>query len=269
MAIEAYGNYKGRDENPPEKKAVDKATEAIAHEKESIESLIAQVFQLYSDLLTEEARRPWCRIIGEQIDMTPWTNLFGVKHAAKRHRSWKSFMDCVTFHLLLVFQSDMAETQQFYISNGLKKPNSVPTMQFMQRVQQLNGYLDLLPCLFYSEHTNKLTKEVEPFYDADLVSLILRMVPKHWQDQYKLTGGTVLHSVRKLLEGLEHIEKAFPTKKEYKVSKASMTGGGSSTKRMVSFSDRIPKKSCKDAKHCALCKKHGDTHNTHYTGQVP
>ena len=33
MAIEAYGNYKGRDENPPKKRAVDKATEAIAHEK--------------------------------------------------------------------------------------------------------------------------------------------------------------------------------------------------------------------------------------------
>jgi hypothetical protein len=64
-AIEANGNYKGRDENPPEKKAVEKATEAIARKKESIESLIAQVFQLYSNLLTEEARRPWCKILGE------------------------------------------------------------------------------------------------------------------------------------------------------------------------------------------------------------
>ena len=61
MAIEAYGNYKGRDENPPEKKAVVKATEAIAREKESIVSHIAQIFQLYSNLLTEEARRPWCK----------------------------------------------------------------------------------------------------------------------------------------------------------------------------------------------------------------
>jgi hypothetical protein len=30
MAIEAYGNYKGRGDNPPKKKAVEKATEAIA-----------------------------------------------------------------------------------------------------------------------------------------------------------------------------------------------------------------------------------------------
>jgi hypothetical protein len=33
----------------------------------------------------------------------------------------------------------------------LKKPNRVPIRQFVQRVQQLNGYLDLLPCLLYSE----------------------------------------------------------------------------------------------------------------------
>jgi hypothetical protein len=58
MVIEAYGNYKGRDKNPPEKKAVEKSTEAVARKKESIESLIAQVFQLCSNLLTEEARRP-------------------------------------------------------------------------------------------------------------------------------------------------------------------------------------------------------------------
>ena len=119
-------------------------------------------------------------------------------------------MDCVTFHLLLVFRSDVAETQRFFISDGLKKSNRVPISQFVQRVQQLNGYMDLLPCLFYSERTTKLSKEVEPFEDADLVSHILRMVSKHWQDQYKLTGGTVPQSVRKLLEALECIENAIP-----------------------------------------------------------
>ena len=57
-ASEASTNYKGRDENP-KKKAVQKATEAVAHKKETCQSLIDQVFQLYSNLLTEEARRPW------------------------------------------------------------------------------------------------------------------------------------------------------------------------------------------------------------------
>ena len=76
-------------------------------------------------------------------------------------------------------------------------------------------------------------------------------------------GGTVLQSVHKLLGALERIEKAFPTKNEFKGPKAGATGGGSSKKKMVSFIDQIPKKSQKNAKHCTLCKKHGDMQNTH------
>ena len=62
-APEAWENYTGRDENPPKKKAVEKATEAVTHEDEAIESTIAQMFQLHSNLLTEEASRPWCHIL--------------------------------------------------------------------------------------------------------------------------------------------------------------------------------------------------------------
>ena len=167
----------------PKKKAVEKASEAVAHKEETIESLIAQVFQLYSNLLLEEARRPWSKILEEQVKMTPWTDLFGVEHNEKQKRLWQTFMDCVTFHLLSVFWSDVAETHRFYISNGLKKSNRVPIRQFVQRIQQLNGYLDLLTCLFYSEHATKLTKVVQSFDDADLASHILRMVPRNWQDQ--------------------------------------------------------------------------------------
>jgi protein involved in ribonucleotide reduction len=257
--------HTGEDANPPEEKAAEKATEAVAHANETMESIANQVFQLYSNLLMEEARRPWNKILGEQIDYTPWIDLFGVKHADKRKRSWSSFMDCVTFHLQTVFRSDPAETQRFYMSNGLKKPNRVPIQQFVQRIQKLNGYLDLLPCLYYSDRVTKLTKEVKPFIDVDLASHILRMVPRNWQDQYKLTGATVPQSVCKLLKVLDCIEKAFPTDKEHNGTQANVNGGGSSKKKMVSFSDQIPKKRRIDAKHCILCKKHGGTHNTHNT----
>ncbi len=84
----------------------------------------------------------------------------------------------------------------------------------MQSIQQLNGYLDLLPCLFYLEHATKLSKVVQAFNNADLASHILHMVPRNWQDQYELTGGTVPQSVCKLLKVLEHIEKAYLTEKE-------------------------------------------------------
>ncbi len=109
--------------------------------------------------------------------------------------------------------------------------NRVLIRQFVQRIQQLNGYLDLLPCLFYYEHATKLTKVVQAFNDVDLASHILRMVSRHWQDQYELMGGTVLQSGLKLLEALEHIKKAFPTKKDREKPKAGAPGGGSSKKR--------------------------------------
>jgi len=83
----------------------------------------------------------------------------------------------------------------------------------VQRVQQLNGYLDQLPCLLYSERATKQTKVMEPINDPDLASHILRMVPRHWHDQYELTGITVPQSVCKLLKALERIDKAFPTEK--------------------------------------------------------
>ena len=82
-------------------------------------------------------------------------------------------MDCVTFHLLTIFQCNTAKIQHFYISNGLKKPNQVPMRQFMQRIQQLNGYLDILPCHFYLEHATMLTNVVQAFDDANLTGHIL------------------------------------------------------------------------------------------------
>ena len=55
-ATEAYSSYQGTDENPPEKKALKKATDAKTRTSKAIVPVIVQVFMLYSNLLTEEAR---------------------------------------------------------------------------------------------------------------------------------------------------------------------------------------------------------------------
>ena len=82
-------------------------------------------------------------------------------------------MECVTFHLLTVFCNDMAKEQRYYIDNGLKKPNRVPIRQFVQCVQQLNDYLELLPCLYQSNWATLATKKVGPIHNADLAGHIL------------------------------------------------------------------------------------------------
>ena len=114
-------------------------------------------------------------------------------------------MECILLHLQTIFRCDAEEVQRFYISNGFKKPIRVPIQHFLQRIQCLNKYLDLLPCLYYSSRAAKSTRVLGPFNDTDLASLMLRMVPWDLQEQYWLCGATVLQSVRELIEAFECI----------------------------------------------------------------
>jgi hypothetical protein len=67
---------------------------------------------------------------------------------------------------------------------------------------------------------SKSTKIIGPFDDANLTSHIIRMVPRNWQNQYKLSGAKVHQSVSKLLEAQEHIKKAFLTNKHHERAKS-------------------------------------------------
>ncbi len=88
----------------------------------------------------------------------------------------------------------------------MKKPNWVLIHQFFIRVEQLNSYLETLPCLFYSPKANPTTKEILPLDDADLATHLLHMCPARWQAQYDLSKNTTPVSTRALLLMLENIE---------------------------------------------------------------
>ena len=83
-------------------------------------------------LIAEKSRQPWTKIMQEQVEASPWTDLQGFKHAEQHGKSWDSFLGCVMFHLVTVFSNDATKTDRYYISNWLKKPNWVPIWQFMQ-----------------------------------------------------------------------------------------------------------------------------------------
>ena len=103
----------------------------------------------------------------------------------------------------------------------------------MQQIQHLNGYLDLLPCLYYSSRASKSTKITGLLDDTDLASRILRMIPRTWQEKYKLNGATVPQCVRKLLEAQEFIEKAFLTDKDHEGPKSSTKLSDSTKRKMI------------------------------------
>ena len=241
-------------------------TAATAYEKAKAEmaSVAEQVFELYSMLIAEKARQPWTKLVQEQVEAAPWTDLQGVEHAEQHTKSWNSFLECVRFHLLTVFCNDATETERYYIRNCLKKPNRLPMWQFVQQVQQLKSYLEFLPCLYHSLLATKLTMKLGPFGDKDLVSHILCMCPGTWQAQYELTKDTVPQSMHKLLEALKCIEKAFPMDKE-KDKKGRTNQGDSNKRKIVFFLERIPEKKRTETKQCVLCKTHWDVHSTHNT----
>jgi hypothetical protein len=81
-----------------------------------------------------------------------------------------------------------------------------------------------------------------PLDDVDLVSDILRMVPRNRQDQYELSGAHIPQSVWKLLEKPKCIEKVFWTIKDCEVPNKFAKSGDSVKKVITSFSKRIPKK---------------------------
>ncbi len=121
---------------------------------------------------------------------------------------YRAFSDCVELHKLTVFSRDAAKRQQYYIQQGIRKPQRASVRQFISRMQQLSGYLKYLPTLKNSPRAVATTKKDNiPFEAADLVSIILAALPLSWQNHYNLTHSTVPESPRVLTPELENIER--------------------------------------------------------------
>jgi len=187
------------------KQAVLAAVEATALRDKAA----ADMFQLYANLLSVDARYAWNKVVQEQTEADPYQDLQGLTRKGPRGMSRMSFEDCVMFHLLTVFPSNAAEQERYYIMNVLKKPQGVSIHQFVQRVEQLNSYILLLSCWYYSPSVKVKTVPMNvSFAEADLASHVLRMCPYTWQDQYNLhKKGGALTDMHSLLQSLEAIER--------------------------------------------------------------
>jgi hypothetical protein len=115
-------------------------------------------------------------------------------------------MECVTFHLQQVFRHDAGNVLKYYITNMVRKPNRIPIRQSLVQVEQLNSYLETLPCLYYDQSANQATKQVFPLDNANLVTHLLCMCLAKWQTQYDLTEKMTPVNTRALLLILEKIE---------------------------------------------------------------
>ena len=83
------------------------------------------MFQLYANLLSVDARYAWNKIVQEQTYAGSYTDLQGLTRKGPRGISCKSFNDCVMFHILTVFPNSAAEQERYYITNVMKKPQCI------------------------------------------------------------------------------------------------------------------------------------------------
>jgi hypothetical protein len=93
-----------------------------------------KLFELHGNLLSDEARQPWEKIMKAQVAHASWEDVYGILHDETPSKTWDSFCECVKFHLQRVFRYDVGETLKYYITNTLKKVNRVSIHQFFVRV---------------------------------------------------------------------------------------------------------------------------------------
>jgi hypothetical protein len=98
------------------------ALEAVEEATTKRDKAAEDMFQLYANLLSVNARYAWHKIVQEQTNADPYTDLQGLTRKGSRGMSRKSFDNCVMFHLLTVFPNNVAEQERYYITNVLKKP---------------------------------------------------------------------------------------------------------------------------------------------------
>ncbi len=75
-----------------------------------------------------------------------------------------------------MFSNNVAEQEQYNITNVLKKHQHISIYQFVQRVEQPNSFTVQLPCWHYSPSIKPSTIPMNvPFSKADLASRAIWM----------------------------------------------------------------------------------------------
>ena len=95
------------------KTAYEKAKQALEAMKLAATTEGAKAFKLYGNLLSDEARQPWGKVILARTTKCPWEDVHGVTHDETPTKTWDSFMECVTLHLQQVFRHDTGKRQTY------------------------------------------------------------------------------------------------------------------------------------------------------------
>jgi hypothetical protein len=129
-----------------------------------------------------------------------WAGVNAQMTTGRHLHLWTAFCDCIKQQKLTVFTADVAKRQQFYIQQGVHKPQRATVHQHILQMGVLNDYVRYLPTLNNSPKAVPMTKKGNiPFGKAYEAAIMLVSVPMLWQNQYNLTHLTVSKFTRVLL----------------------------------------------------------------------
>ncbi len=91
----------------------EKAKQVAENNKAKVESAAKDMLQFYANLLSVDAKYALNKIVQEQMQSNPYTDLQGVPKNGPRGPLCKSFDDCVMFQILTMFPNNAADQKRY------------------------------------------------------------------------------------------------------------------------------------------------------------
>ncbi len=96
-------------------------------EATAIQAIAIQAcYDLFCQLLADDPRDQWDRIVREVHKLNPWTSLDGHKNNGLPMKTLESLEDCITFHKRTVVTLDAAERQKSYMMGDDHQESCIP-----------------------------------------------------------------------------------------------------------------------------------------------
>ena len=159
----------------------------------------------------------WTKLVTNMCFSSGWKNKKGEEQNTRWGYSWAALELVRHEWLLSVSTDDAAEEQCMYLGYYLKYPFKMSIRAFFARMEQVNSYLPLLPCLKDSKQATKLTARMNvSFPEHKLTVIILRCMPKSYDDQYYLTTNFIPTALAPLHVKLKAISRVVEGTKQQK-----------------------------------------------------
>ena len=250
--------------------------ERIANSEHAMQTVMFEVFGLYESLLSDKIRPTWTAQVDKHCREERDSD--GNVTCTRRGKySWATLELCKREWLRTVFRDDAAEEQRVYMQFYLKYPEGeMGIREFFERMEELNRYLPLLPCLKDSHHaTDSTTRMNRSFSEHKMAVIILLCIPRRLEDQYRLhhpTQPQKLLPLRLKLEDLKSMTAGRASLSKQGSGKGRSNDSKYNGKRQRTSSSSgtrttaiTSKQDSPTGKFCKLCFKFGGAKTNHNT----